>query len=296
MPKAVLAGLKKYNLELTAVCAMLDTGGSSGRLRKDYKIMAPGDIRRAFLALANTSPVIENLFNYRFEVGELRGHNFANLLIAALELSTNDYKKAIETMNRILDVKHKVLPVTLEKSELYAVLENNKLIEGETNIDRPKHNSELRIKKVYLEPVPRAYPEVVQAIQKSDLVVIGPGDLFSSLAQILLCRGIRQALSKAKICYVVNLMTKRGETNDFSVLDFSKTIEDFIQRKIDFILYNNKKVETDLYLQKHPELLGLVKIDKNLDNRFIGADLVEENEIAHSPEKLAKQIINLCKL
>ncbi|MBU3918324.1 YvcK family protein [Patescibacteria group bacterium] len=301
MPKAVLAGLKQFDVELTAVCAMLDSGGSSGRLRKDYKIMAPGDIRRAFLALANTSPVVENLFNYRFEAGELKGHNFANLLIAALELSTGDYKQTIETMNRILDVKHKVLPVTLDKSELCVVLENGETIIGETNIDKPKHNSNLKIEKIYLSPEPNAYPEALESIEKADLIIIGPGDLYSSLAQILLCKGVKEAIqaTKAKIVYVVNLMTKLGETNKFSVNDFVKEIENMINRKLDFVLCNNNipsKEKIKIYLAKHSELIEMTKIDIDTkDKRFIQADLLDEENLAHNTEKLSKLIFKLCK-
>ncbi|MBA7648597.1 Gluconeogenesis factor [subsurface metagenome] len=176
MPKAVLAGLKKYPVKLSVICAMLDSGGSAGRLRKDYKIVSPGDIRRSFIALANTSPAIEELFNYRFQVGELKGHNFANLLITALELSTDNYEEVMEEMKKFLKIKHQVLPVTLDKSNLYAVLENGKVISGETNIDVPKHNGKLKIKKVFLKPKTRAYPKALVAIQEADFIVIGPGD------------------------------------------------------------------------------------------------------------------------
>jgi len=165
MPKAILQGLKKYPVKISVICAMLDTGGSSGRLRKDYKITAPGDIRRSFIALANTSPVIEDLFNYRFEAGELKGHNFANLLITALELSTNDYDKVIKEIKKMLKIEHQVLPVTLTKSEIYAVLENGKIISGETNIDIPKHNGNLKIKRIYLKPKTKAYPKALEAIE-----------------------------------------------------------------------------------------------------------------------------------
>lgn len=140
MPKAVLQGLKKYPVKISVICAMLDSGGSAGRLKKDYDITSSGDIRRAFIALANISPVIENLFNYRFRVGELKGHNFANLFITALELSTNNYEKTPKELSKILNVSHQVLPATLDKSNLYAILEDEKIISGETNIDIPKNN------------------------------------------------------------------------------------------------------------------------------------------------------------
>ncbi len=301
MPKAVLTGLKKHPVRISAICAMLDSGGSAGRLRKDYKIISPGDIRRAFIALANTSPVVENLFNYRFQTGELKDHNFANLLITALELSTNNYDKVCDEMCKILNIQHQVLPVTLDNSHLFAVLENGKIISGETNIDRPKHNGRLKIKKVFLRPKAKAYPKSLKAIKKADLIVIGPGDLYSSLAQILLVEGIPEAIkkSKAKIVYVCNLMTKYGETNTFKVLDFVKQIEYYLNGEVDYVIYNTKKPSLKrlaFHKKIHPEEIKLVEIDKTLskNKKFIGRNLLTPSgEIVHDPKKLAKVILSL---
>ncbi|MBZ9572320.1 YvcK family protein [Patescibacteria group bacterium] len=300
MPKAVLQWLKKCPVKISAICAMLDSGGSSGRLRKDYKILSPGDIRRSFFALANTSPIIQNLFNYRFQVGELKGHNFANLLITALELTTKDYEKTIKEIKKLLRIPHQVLPVTLDKANLYAVLENGKIISGETNIDRPKHNGNLKIKKVYLKPKVKAYPKAKEAIDKADLIVIGPGDLYSTLSQILLTQGIPGAIkkSKAKKVYLCNLMTKHGETNNFTVLDFTNKIEKYIGCELNYVIYNNffppkRKVEN--YKKKHPELLELVRINKNLPKgKFIGKNLLlKKGPIEHDSKKVVKILINL---
>ncbi len=301
MPKAVLIGLKNYPVKLIAVCAMLDSGGSAGRLRKDYKIVSPGDIRRAFIALANTSPVIEDLFNFRFQTGELKGHNFANLLIAALELSSKNYEMALATLKEILKLEHEVLPVTLDKAQLCALLENGKIIYGETNIDKPKHNGNLKIKKVFLRPKPKAYPKTIEAIKRANLIVIGPGDLYSTLAQILLTQGIPEALrkSRAKKVYVCNLMTKYGETNNFSVLDFTNEIEKYLGGQVDYVIYNNffpPRRRILKYKKEHPELIDLVRFDDNLvkNKKFIGANLIlSSGPIAHDSNKLAKIIINL---
>ena len=299
MPKAVLRGLKKYPVKISVICAMLDSGGSAGRLRKDYQIVSPGDIRRAFLALANTSPVIENLFNYRFEAGFLKGHNFANLFITALELSTHNYDKTFQEFGKLLNVRNEVLPATLSNATLYALLENGKVISGETNIDVPKHNKRLKIKKVFLKPQPKAYPRAVAALESADLIIIGPGDLYSSLAQLLLIPGIAKAIkkSKGKSVYVCNLMTKRGETNSFSVLDFTKEIEHYLKGKLDYVLYNNffpaeKTVAT--YKKSHPELIGLIKEDEGLSKtKFIGTNLLLRDTIEHDEKKLAKALISL---
>jgi uncharacterized cofD-like protein len=300
MPKAVLSELKKKPVMISAVCAMLDSGGSAGRLRKDYRITSPGDIRRAFLALANTSPVVEDLFDFRFETGGLKGHNFANLFITALELSTNDYEKTIKEIKRILNIKHEVLPSTLDKSHLYAELTNGKIVSGETNIDIPKHDGKIEIKRVFLKPQAQAYPGTLQALKKADLILIGPGDLYSSLAQILLVQGISEAIrkSKAKKAYVCNLMTKHGETNNFTVQKFTDKIEEIIQGKVDYVVYNSKKVDqkrVNEYRKKNKELLSLVKVDSSLSKKkFIGADLINSSGgLSHDSVKLVKNILKL---
>jgi len=301
MPKAVLTGLKEHSVKLSVICAMLDSGGSAGRLRKDYRIVSPGDIRRAFIALANTSPVIKELFDYRFQSGELKGHNFANLLITALELSTNDYEKTRQELKRILNVSHEVLPATLDKAHLYAILENGKIISGEINIDIPKHNKSLKIRKVFLKPKAKAYPPTLKAIKKADLIIIGPGDLYSSLAQILLTEGIGKAIlkSKAKKVYICNLMTKIGETNNFTVLDFTEEIEKYLGGKVNYVIYNNffpKKEIIKKYKKECPELLDLVRINENLPKeKFIGRNLLKKEVIEHHPQKLAKILLKLCK-
>ena len=306
MPKAVLTGLKNYPVKISAICAMLDSGGSAGRLRKDFNIISPGDIRRALIALANTSPAMEELFNYRFEAGDLRGHNFANLFIAALELTTNNYEKTIKEISRVLNIEHEVLPVTLDNSELYAVLENGELISGETNIDIPKHDKRLRIKEVFLKPEANIHPKAARAIRQADLIVIGPGDLYSSLAQILLTNGMSEAIkkSKAKKVYICNLMTKHGETHDFSVLDFSKEIERFLDQELDIVIYNTGKPSKEILKKskkENPELIELVNFVSSgkihdLKKKFIGADLLPPSgKIVHDPNKLSKIILKLCR-
>lgn len=304
MPKAVLTGFKKYPVKLSVICAMLDSGGSAGRLRKDYKIVSPGDIRRAFIALSNTSPVIEELFNRRFQTGKLKDHNFANLFITALELTTQNYEKTFQEFGKLLNINinHQVIPSTLDNANLYAVLENGRIISGETNIDIPKHNGNLKIKKVFLRPKAKAYPKALQAIKTADLITIGPGDLYSSLAQILLTQGISEAIckSKAKKVYICNLMTKYGETNGFSVLDFSQEVKKYLGGALDYVIYNNRKPSPKrlaAYKKKHPELLDLVKFDELLNKeKFIGVDiLTASGSIIHDPNKLAKIILKTCR-
>jgi uncharacterized cofD-like protein len=301
MPKAVLGGLKRYPVKITAVSAMLDSGGSSGRLRKNYQIVSPGDIRRAFLALSDAPEKIKSLFNFRFQTGELKGHNFANLFITALKLSTGSYQKAFDELGRILKVSHQVFPATLSNSHLFAVLENGKTVGGETNIDVPKHKGSFKIKKLFLKPKARAYPRAVEAIKKADAVILGPGDLYSSLAQILLVEGISEAVrkSRAKKIYICNLMTKKGETDNFGVSDFSQEIEKYLGAKIDRVVYNKKKPSGKRlrnYRKVHPEMLELVSFNKGVekDKKFLGVDvLTVRGEIVHDSQKLSRIIFSL---
>ena len=298
MPKAVLSGLKKHPVQISAVCAMLDSGGSAGRLRKEYKITSPGDIRRAFVALANTSPAIGDLFDFRFQAGGLQGHNFANLFITALELSSKNYKTAIKEISKVLNIdpRHKVLPVTLDKSHLCAVLKDGQVIKGEANIDIPKHDSNLKIQKVYLEPIARVYRPVLAEIKAADLIVIGPGDLYSSLAQILLVQGLAKAIcqSKARKVYVCNLATKIGETNDFQAIDFASEIERLLDCKIDHVIVNSKVKKT----KNQPVIMSLVqasKINAQLGKKkYIVADIIDtKSPTLHDSDKLVKIILSL---
>lgn len=303
MPKAVLEGLKRYPVKISVICAMLDSGGSAGRLRRDYKIVSPGDIRRALIALADTSPVMSDLFNYRFEVGELKGHNFANLLITALELSSNSYEKTMDEVKRMLKIRHEVLPATLDRSNLCAVLENGKVVRGETNIDIPKHDPSLRIGRVFLQPKARAYEKAVNAALGADAIIIGPGDLYSSLAQILLVDGMSEAIvkSKAKKIYLSNIMSKRGETDGYDVSMFTREIEKYLGGEVDRVLYNNRQ-PTPARVARHKaadktavEVVRLNKAGRALDGgKFIGLDLLTKSgPVVHDPEKVAAAIIEL---
>ena len=299
MPKAVLLGLKKYPVKISAVSATLDTGSSSGRLRRGFKTgISFGDIRRAVLALSEADAKTKNYFTYR----DWDGHVMANVFCTAMVAATGSQETAIEGLKAKLKVpnQHDILPVTLDDANICAVLENGQTIVGEANIDVPKHNSNLRIKNVYLEPKAKAYSKALKAIENADLITIGPGDLYSSLAQVLLVDGIPQALkkSKAKKIYICNLMQKHGETDHFMVQDFVAQIEKLLGGAVDFVIYNETKPEIQriaLYKKEHPELLNMVE-NRTSDPRFVGADLIGySGPITHDPDKLAKVILSTCK-
>ncbi len=298
MPKTVLAGLKNYPVNLAVISATLDTGGSTGALRNLGGGVSFGDIRRAVLALSEADPETKKYFAYR----DWDGHVVANVFCAAMTAATGSPEVAIDQFRKRLSVppRHQTLPVTLDDANICAVLENGQVVKGETNIDVPKHNGKLKIKNVYLEPKAKAYPKALAAIKKADLIIIGPGDLYSSLAQVLLVEGIAAALkkSKAKKVYVCNLLQKYGETNNFTVADFAAEIEKFISQPLDYIIYNNKKPDTARlvsYKKEHPELLGIVE-NKTTDARFVGADLLTSfGSVVHDADKLVKTILNINK-
>lgn len=299
MPKAVLEGLKNYPVKLSVISAMLDSGGSSGRLREGFNTgVSFGDIRRAALALSEADSETKEHFAYR----DSDGHVMASVFCTAMAVATGSSERAIQKLTERLKVplQHQVLPATLNNAHLCAVLENRKIIEGETNIDIPKHKGSLRIKEVYLKPEAKAYSKSSKSLKEADLIVVGPGDLYSSLSQILLIKGIPQAVkkSKAKKVYVCNLMTKYGETNNFSVLDFTNEIEKYLESKLDYVIYNNlfpSRKEVKSYKKKHPELLDMVKVNENLPKeKFIGKNLLSSfGPIVHDPNKLAKILLKL---
>lgn len=305
MPKAVLEGLKKYPVQISVISAMLDSGGSAGREREYFKTKVSfGDFRRAALTLAGVSPENKERFASRYKEGPLADHVPANIYCTSAVVTSDNFKKAVADLEK--DIKedleippqHRLLPATLNDATLCAELDNGEVIRGEGNIDVPQHDGKLGIKRIFLEPEVKANPKALQAIKKADLIVIGPGDLFSSLAQILLVKGIPEAIkeSKAKKVYVCNLMTKYGETNNFSVSDFVGEIEKLLGRSLDHVLYNNVFHSEELvkkHKKKHPELLELVRVDESLPrDKFLGANLVKEDSIEHNPKRLA-EILNL---
>lgn len=299
----ILKGLKEYkNLHLTAIVNMTDDGGSTGILRDEFGILPPGDIRRCIVALSESTELMKELFQYRFNKGQsLKGHSFGNLFLTALKEITQSDEKAIEEACKILAIKGEVFPVTLNSARLCAELENGQIIKGETNIDIPKHDGNLKIKKVFLTPCAQAYEKALESIKKADMIILGPGDLYGSIVSNLLVDKIPAAIqnSKAKKVYVCNLMTKFGETNNFQVHKFVEVIEKYLGCGIlDYVIYNESKMEPTLlekYAQekKFPVLSSEEEL-KNFSAKFIKKDLVTAPVlIRHDPKKIAEAIISL---
>lgn len=299
----LLHGLKELPIELTAVVNMFDSGGSSGTLRDEYGVLPPGDIRRALAALAegHRGEILRNLFNYRFkENGSVSGHSFGNLFLTALTEIYGSDIEAIRKASELLDLHGSVLPVSLDKSHLRATLEDGEVIEGETNIDIPKHDGSKRIVDLELNPPAAVYEEAVRAIREADVIILGPGDLYTSIIPNILVDGMKEALqeSPAKIVVICNLMTKWGETHGFATSDMLAEILKYSGlKKIDYAICNTSEVD--------PKLVAAYELEKKYPMRYdektaeyaenvITGDFFSEADIArHDPEKVARVIAQL---
>lgn len=296
----VLEGLKLRGVNVSAIVSTADDGGSSGILRKELGVLPPGAVRKPLLALSQKEAFWRDIFEYRFEKGILKGHPLGNIVISALALVKNDFSKAVKTAADILEVKGAILPVTLEKMNLAARLENGEKVYGETNIDIPKHNGDTRIRRIFLESDVKANPEVLRSLEQAHIIVIGPGDLYSSIIPNFLVKGINEAMaaSRAKKAYITNLMTKYGETNNFSASQFFTILKQYCSSPIDYVLVNTQKpssAQSALYKKEKSEF---VEIDREhletLPTKILYKNfLSREQAIRHSPKKLASTILGL---
>lgn len=299
----VLRGLKAYPLSITAVISMFDSGGSSGVLRDEFGILPPGDIRRALLALSEgkRAEILRELFNYRFENGgSLKGHSFGNLFIAALSAIYGSDIEAIRKASELLDLKGKVLPVSLDKAHLHVVLEDGTEIKGEDNVYNPKHDGELKVTRAFLEPRATIYDETARAIREADIVVICPGSLYASLVPNFLVEGMREALqeSKAKKVAICDLMTQWGQTNDFVASDMIQELLAYSGLpKFDHVICNTAEMDARLvaaYAKEHKRPIRWDEKLKEQANNLITGDFFSAADIArHDSEKLARVIAEL---
>jgi len=301
----VLSGLKKYPLDLSVVVTMMDSGGSTGRLRDQLGILPPGDLRQCLVALSDAPLLWRKLFLYRFEKGDLKGHNFGNIFLAALEKVSDSYDKAIETASYVLKTKGKVIPVTFNKLHLVAEYETGQKITGEGLIDE-NHSEKSRIKTAYLKPQGNANPVAIKSIEESDYIVIGPGDLYTSIIPVLLVNDVKSAMkkSKAKIIYIINMMTKSGQTTNYKASDHVKDLVKYLGKEPDYILinngaiseeilasykkYNEVKVANDLnkngYQIVEKDLVDVKKVEKN------SSDILYRSILRHDSEKVAEEL------
>ena len=298
---ALLRGLKLANVHLTAIVTVADDGGSTGRIRDVFNMPAPGDIRNCLVALADAESTMGRLFHYRFdkEGSELSGHAFGNLFITAMTQVTGSFEQAVIESARVLNVRGRVLPSTVENVTLCADLADGKTVRGESAIshERPA------IEKIFLEPHnPEAYGPALAAIINADLIVLGPGSLYTSVLPNLLVDGVREAIrwSKGSTVYVCNVATQHGETDHFGYADHVQQIVDYLgQGELDFALVNS-----------NPAAAGAIRPEWEVEAvaydgatmtagevQVIARDVVnDQNPLRHDPAKLATVLIELARI
>ncbi len=297
----VLSGLgKDRRLNLAAIVTVADSGGSTGELRDEFGILPPGDARRAIVALAEDTEVVRRLFEYRFKEGRrIAGHTVGNLLLTALTDIMGDFERGIEELSEMFNVHGKVIPVTLDNVSLGVTLENGERILGETDIDVPKHDGSIPIRDAFLLGGGYLNPRAKEAIENSDYVIIGPGDLYTSIVPNLLCKGMVETLrsSAAKIIYVCNIMTKHGETDGFAVEDFVRVLEQYLgEGAIDYLLVNNGELRSSLVKKYEEEGKIPVRLRDRQSLAQKGIKIVERDftsetdYIRHDPHKLSRTI------
>jgi uncharacterized cofD-like protein len=279
----VLSGLKHYDVDLGAVVTMTDSGGSTGKLRVQLGVLPPGDLRQCFVALSEAPDLWRKLFLYRFENGDFAGHNFGNIFMSALEKVSTNYDEVLKTVGFVLKSKGHVIPVTYETTHLCVQYENGTVLKGEGYIDENLHEKS-RIVRAFLEPVVNAHETAIQRIRESDSVVIGPGDLYTSIIPVLLPEGMKQALKEtsAKLIYVVNLMTKSGQTVNYSAHDHVADLESYLGRKIDIIISHDGPIEEriiDWYEDHHEHP---VHDDLGTDARVVRASVADNTTVEKS--------------
>jgi len=287
---ALLRGLKTYTSNLSAIVTVADDGGSSGRLRDEYRILPPGDFRQCLVALADAEPLMKQLFDHRFKEGSLDGHSFGNLFIMAMADVTGNFEHALRESGKVLAVKGTILPSTLQDVTLVASM-NGRSVEGESKI--PKQNEP--ISQVFLKPDgAQANPEAVQAILNAELVVIGPGSLYTSILPNLLVEGMVEAIkaSPALKVLVCNLASQKGETDGYDVDDYLRVIREHVGSNLfDFVLVNSN--------HSHMPTGGQAQVifksedaSTHPEVRFIAADVVNVRLPSHhDPDKLARTIM-----
>ena len=301
-----LTGLRNEECNLAAVVAMTDSGGSSGRLRDELGQLPPGDIRQCLMALAEESPrgnLMRRLFDYRFSSGNgLSGHNFGNLLLTALTEVTGNTITAIEEASQLLGIRGRVLPVTLTHSTLVARLENGGELSGESTIDLRRDNLDVGIDYIRLDPKAYVYPPVLEAIEKADAIILGPGDIYTSVLPNLLVEDVAEAInaSKAVKVHICNLMTKPGESDGFKASSFVRLLMDYLgtSTPLDYLVFNSSPFPKRLLLRyaadrQYPVELDLEECGQVVREVVTSPLLASGVYLRHDPISLARTIMGI---
>lgn len=299
----MLRGLKDYSSNITAIVTVADDGGGSGMLRSDLGMLPPGDIRNCILALADTEPIMQKLLQYRFPEGVLKGQSFGNLFLAAMDGISSSFEEAVRKMSDVLAVTGKVLPVTLEDVKLCARLDDGFIIIGESKIGTHNSFHPGKIEKIGLEPANvKPLQESIDAIKEADIIILGPGSLYTSVIPNLLVDGICDAIkdSSAVKVYVSNIMTQPGETDRYSVFEHINAIESHTYKGIvDYCIINTAEVPEELKQIYKNDGAEVARVDVDsivkAGIRVIGRDIlgISNNLIRHDPTKLAEVIVDL---
>lgn len=297
----MLRGLKMFSSNITAVVTVADDGGGSGMLRQELGMLPPGDIRNCILALADTEPILEQLLQYRFQDGSLKGQSFGNLFLAAMDGISSNFVEAVRRVSDVLAVTGRVLPVTLENVTLNAELDDGGIICGESRIGEHRDFYKGKIKRVYLEPS-NAEPlqDVLDAISEADIIALGPGSLYTSIIPNLLVRGVCDAIenSKALKVYVCNVMTQPSETEGYSAYDHIRALEEHsYPGMVECCIVNNSYIPEKLLEKYLNDGAEQVRIDRekilNAGIRLIEGNFasLKNNLVRHDPLKLARVVI-----
>lgn len=299
----MLRGLKKYTKNLTAIVTVADDGGGSGVLRREIGMLPPGDIRHCMEALANVEPVMERLLTYRFTEGSLSGQSLGNLLIAALNGITGSFEEAVAQISHVLAITGRVLPVTGADVQLEAVFENGTRVVGESKIFSFKKEQDCRIAHVSLIPQrPKAIPAALEAIRQADLILLGPGSLYTSIIPNLLVDGVVDEICRAGALklYICNIMTQDGETEGYTAADHVAALLAHADNDlIDVCLANSQQISEQLLERYRMEDAAPLVLDRE---RFVqmGLDLVEMpmaaqglNFARHDPDRLAAAVMEV---
>ena len=303
----VLRGLKSHTSELTAIVTMFDSGGSSGLLQEEFGYPPLGDLRQCLLGLSEddeTTKALRELIGFRFrQESSLNGHSLGNLLLAALTTLGEDLERAIDQMARLLRITGHVIPVALERADLCAELEDGRVVRGESNIDLRGETSP-RIERVFLDPTITANPKAIKSILDADAVVLGPGDLYTSIIPNLLADGIPQALAatKATRIYVCNLMTKLGETDDFMAADFVREVIRYLNGTcLDWTLVNTRPVSEavrEAYRDEgaHPVEVDLEAVGRQVPGVFATCVGNDQIPFMHEQDRIAEAVLSIASI
>lgn len=309
-----LKGLKHFPNHLSAIITMSDSGGSNKRLRDEFGLLPTSDLRQCLVALSDENGgigVLRKLFMYRFEKGNgIQGMTFGNLFMAALSDILGSQREAIKQTSKVLRIQGTVIPVSFTDTNLFATYEDGHTETEEHLIDEPLHDGKMKITDIYLKPEAIANPDAIEAILKADMIVLGPGDLFTSVLPNILVKGLPEALcaSKAKKIYVANLMTKYGQTYNFSAKDHVNMIKRYVGMYPDVVVLNNSPIPQkalDFYSQSHEEQViddvqdqsdFLVVREDVVSRQFTQkskSDTLVRSLIRHDSMKLASVIMSL---